>query len=122
MLRVSVSDTGQGISAEDKEKLFKAFTKLQQKDEGVNQEGVGMGLSICKNIVEKSDGFIEVFSEGEGKGSTFIFGVRMSEPANTDERTKLLQEGVFSQDPYIGHSVDEGQFTLDQSLARNAGD
>ena len=40
-----------------------------------------MGLSICKSIVEKCDGFIKVFSQGEGKGSSFLFGVSMKECA-----------------------------------------
>ena len=62
MLRVSVSDSGQGISAKDTDKLFKAFSKLEQEDGALNQDGVGMGLAICKSIVEKSNGFIEVFS------------------------------------------------------------
>ena len=36
MLHVSVTDTGQGISAKNKEKLFKAFSKLHQKDTAIN--------------------------------------------------------------------------------------
>ena len=44
-----------------------------------------MGLAICKSIVEKSNGYIEVYSKGEGKGSAFVFGVRMKEPAGGED-------------------------------------
>lgn len=47
-LTVYVKDTGDGISAEDKPKLFKLFGKLKQKKKGVNRQGIGLGLNICK--------------------------------------------------------------------------
>ena len=50
-LLVSVKDTGRGIAPEQMSKLFKAFSKLPQKEAGVNQEGVGMGLAICRKII-----------------------------------------------------------------------
>ena len=40
-------------------------------------EGIGIGLNICKRIVESSGGTIEVFSAGKGKGSTFAFSMKM---------------------------------------------
>jgi len=54
---VEVIDTGIGVSAEDKEKLFKPF---RQVDTGINRqyEGTGLGLSICKRLVELLGGSI----------------------------------------------------------------
>lgn len=54
---VSVSDTGIGIKEEDRKKLFCLFGKLETTA-GINTSGIGLGLSICKKIVEVFDGGI----------------------------------------------------------------
>ena len=59
-------DTGSGIPKEKQKIVFDRFVKL---DEFV--QGTGMGLAICKSIVERMGGEIGVVSEGEGKGTTF---------------------------------------------------
>ncbi len=59
-------DTGIGIPLEKQKMVFDRFVKL---DEFV--QGTGMGLAICKSIVEQCGGEIGVVSDGEGKGSTF---------------------------------------------------
>jgi len=66
-----VVDTGIGIKPEDMGKLFKAF---QQVDVGLtrNHEGTGLGLSVCKRLVEKMGGRIWAESEW-GAGSVFTF-------------------------------------------------
>ena len=70
-LRISVSDTGQGIKKEDIQKLFHAF---EQVDTKVNKgkEGTGLGLSISSELIQMMDGKLEVKSE-YGKGSEFFF-------------------------------------------------
>ncbi|MEW6408629.1 MAG: ATP-binding protein [Nitrospirota bacterium] len=65
---VSVSDNGTGIAPEDQEKIFEKFHKV--KDSG--SRGAGLGLAICKGIVEAHGGSIRVESE-VGKGSNFVF-------------------------------------------------
>jgi CheY-like chemotaxis protein len=72
-LRIEVSDTGIGLSHEQREKLFTAF---EQADTGISREygGTGLGLSISKHIVERMGGKIWVESE-LGKGARFIFTV-----------------------------------------------
>jgi signal transduction histidine kinase len=69
-VRVSVTDTGPGIAAEDHERIFEEF---QQTQAGVEQrEGTGLGLALSKRLVELHGGRIWVESE-PGKGSTFVF-------------------------------------------------
>lgn len=73
---VHVEDTGVGIASEDLNKLFSKFGKLHRTAE-INNEGVGLGLTIVKQIVEAADGLVVAESDGVGKGSCFIFSMRM---------------------------------------------
>jgi signal transduction histidine kinase/AmiR/NasT family two-component response regulator len=68
-LRLSVSDTGPGIDPRRLPKLFESFV---QGDPGATRKvgGAGLGLTICKRLVELMDGRIEVAS-ARGKGATF---------------------------------------------------
>ena len=88
LLRVSVTDSGKGIDPTDQDKLFKAFSKLPQAG-SLNQEGVGMGLAICQRIIQNSGGQISVYSEGENKGSTFVFSMQMKK---LDLNLKFIEE------------------------------
>ena len=71
MVRISVIDTGIGISSEDQKKLFTPFMQL---DNSVSKqyEGTGLGLALVKELVELHGGRVWVESE-PGKGSNFTF-------------------------------------------------
>ena len=72
---IYVQDNGEGIKPEDKSKLFKLFGKLKS-EEGVNNQGIGLGLNICKQICELYEGMIDVDSE-RGVGSKFFFKMKV---------------------------------------------
>ena len=76
-IQIYVEDNGYGISKNDKNKLFKLFGKLKQKDD-VNKNGIGLGLNICKQICELFGGDIDVDSE-LGIGSRFFFKFLLKE-------------------------------------------
>jgi len=72
-VRVEVQDTGEGIPAEELDKIFERFYRIDKKRRGrtLASEGSGLGLSIVKSVVQKHGGSIEVRSVVE-QGSTFI--------------------------------------------------
>ncbi|MFH1293184.1 MAG: HAMP domain-containing sensor histidine kinase, partial [Pseudomonadota bacterium] len=73
-LQISVEDTGIGIAPEDQKKIFDEFYQVKG---GVTDktQGTGLGLSLTRRLVEMHGGRIWVESEGEGKGSRFIFSL-----------------------------------------------
>ncbi|HEY0625978.1 MAG TPA: PAS domain-containing protein [Allosphingosinicella sp.] len=72
MVLVSVSDSGPGISADVRDALFSPF-------KGTKEEGLGIGLSICRTIVEAHGGKIWV-GDRDGGGTIFCFTVARAEP------------------------------------------
>ncbi|HOO57170.1 MAG TPA: PAS domain S-box protein [bacterium] len=77
--RISVSDTGCGMSEEVKSKIFDPFFTTKGKE-----KGTGLGLSITMGIVRSHDGYIEVESE-EGKGTTFFVYLPVSDDLTAGE-------------------------------------
>ena len=68
-VELAVRDTGIGIDAPDRDRLFTRFFRARQAAER-NIQGVGLGLSIARSIVESHGGRIEVDSQ-PGEGSVF---------------------------------------------------
>jgi PAS domain S-box-containing protein len=73
---VSVKDYGIGINPEHTDRLFQFFSRLQSR---ARFEGTGMGLALCRRIIEHHGGRIWVESEGEGKGCCFMFEIPIFE-------------------------------------------
>jgi len=95
-LQIDVIDTGVGISAEDREKLFARFFRAEDTIV-CQQPGSGLGLNITKSLVEIHGGEIWVESE-PGVGSTFSFSLPL--PAGLVETAAVKEvqaaEGVFA--------------------------
>jgi len=71
MIKVSIKDTGIGMTEEQIKKIFDEFYKADESRHDLDSSG--LGLSISKRIVEKHGGKIWAESPGKGKGSTFYF-------------------------------------------------
>jgi signal transduction histidine kinase len=74
MVTVSVMDTGLGLTAEEQEHIFDEFYKVDESRHELDSSG--LGLSICRQIVESYGGMIWSESPGKGQGSTFRFTIK----------------------------------------------
>lgn len=88
-LTLSVKDTGKGMTDEEKQKVFQAFTRLKSA-QGI--EGTGLGLSITQELVSLLGGEIILHST-LGKGSTFIITIPI-EPAPMEESQEMAPSEV----------------------------
>ncbi|MDR1625589.1 MAG: response regulator [Spirochaetia bacterium] len=98
VLRFAVSDTGIGIQKEHLEHLGEAF---EQQESGITRRygGVGLGLTIAKNIVRMMDGDIQVESE-PGKGSVFTCTLKVGIPAEGEQGA--AEEAASDEEPFAG--------------------
>lgn len=93
-LIIYVSDTGRGMSPADCQRIFDAFTRLPN---GQGKEGVGLGLSITREVVQMLGGTITVASE-EGKGSCFTVSlpIKKEEKKQKNDVEENVEENVAS--------------------------
>ena len=72
-IQISITDTGEGMNKEELKHIFDEFYKTD--DSRHKLESTGLGLTICKNIVQKHNGNIWAESEGKGMGATISFTI-----------------------------------------------
>ena len=92
LIRISIRDTGMGLAPEKLSQLFQPFNRLGQ--EAMVEEGTGIGLVVCKRLVELMGGVIGVEST-VGKGS--IFWVELNLTAVTKSLTDTAEPAVVAQ-------------------------
>ncbi|MDR0375602.1 MAG: PAS domain-containing protein [Treponema sp.] len=122
-LHVEVSDNGIGISPEQQDKLFQSF---EQADNSITRKfgGTGLGLALCKKILQLMDGDIWIESEF-GKGTTFIFELALPYGADSLQETTLKPSGIKalviddSQDAleYFAHILSTFSIPCDTALS-----
>ncbi len=105
MLKIEISDTGVGVSPDLLPRIFDAF---DQGDGATGQRfgGLGLGLAICKGVIEAHGGIISAFSEGRGKGTTMTIELpwatiprnREPEPAVAVGRAKAAMNILLVED------------------------
>ena len=116
-LHVEVRDNGVGISAENQQRLFNKIVQFNAKAQQAGG-GTGLGLWICKKIIDMHGGAIGMRSEGEGHGSTFFFSlhVREIDPSRRDaeisNRNKCAEDEAVIHIPSIHESEDHSSTRL----------
>jgi signal transduction histidine kinase/HAMP domain-containing protein len=88
-VQVEVEDTGRGIQPNMQEQVFQRFIRGDGVSEGINssERGIGLGLAICKQLVERQGGTIWMEST-PGQGSTFCFTLRYAHGTPSPEKSK----------------------------------
>jgi signal transduction histidine kinase len=99
VVAVSVQDDGIGIAAEDLSKLFQRFSQVGHSQ--AKGRGTGLGLALCKELVELHGGAISVRSE-PGSGSTFAFTLPVYRPALALEESFKELLGTAHPDDHQG--------------------
>ena len=83
LVRITVTDTGNGIKAQDLDRVFEPFDRLGAETTGV--EGTGVGLTLSKYLVERMGGTIGVYSK-LGEGTTFTVDLPTADPPEVPVR------------------------------------
>ncbi len=87
---VSIMDSGMGITREQIDRVFDEFYKADESRHDFDSSG--LGLSICKRIVEKHGGRIWAESSGKGKGSTFYFTTPIGSKINKKDVSEKVKK------------------------------
>jgi CheY-like chemotaxis protein/anti-sigma regulatory factor (Ser/Thr protein kinase) len=83
VVKIEVADTGKGIAPEFIDRVFDRFTQHESTN-ARRTGGLGLGLAIVKHLVELHGGSVEVHSDGENTGSTFIVKIPLA-PVRTSK-------------------------------------
>ncbi|NTU56729.1 MAG: helix-turn-helix domain-containing protein [Anaerolineales bacterium] len=107
---VKVHDTGLGIPPQEQEMIFSEFSRSERSIQ-LGYKGLGLGLAICKRLVELHGGTIGVYSTGQaGDGSTFYFTLPTVEPPREVVENPHLMRGTDETEP--GKSIKEQAVTI----------
>jgi len=116
----NIKDSGIGIKAEDKGKLFKLFGKLEHEDKNINTHGVGLGLTISNTLAAllgpSTKKGIE-FESFPGQGSTFSFVIK--DAVQFEQKTLRQSELESMANDEYNHSMDEtaGSLTVLEKIS-----
>ena len=110
-IRIKVSDTGIGFDVKDNKKLFCPY-EIVEKNEYLNKNGSGLGLYICKEILETNKSKINCISE-KGKGTEFYFDLIDEE--DIINPSFLLNDNLRN----IIFSINQGIFNNNQDIKNN---
>ena len=111
MVRISVRDTGEGLSADALERIFGMFEQVDP----ARQDGLGIGLTLVKNLVELHGGSVSVSSDGPGKGAEFSVVVPLAVAGETGQVEEPRPEEKTSRAVPAARVmvVDDGKNTAD---------
>ena len=115
-IKISVSDNGIGIKKEDIPKIFDKFSQIESSLKR-NNGGVGLGLTITKQLIDSHLGAIEVISQ-ESKGSTFVVYLPLADNLKVFEMD--LSHALISHDDVgIIKIISKKEFNLIEKLKEN---
>ena len=102
---ISVTDEGRGIPPDQLDRLFKKYSRIGDSEKGREIAGEGLGLAICKGIVEAHGGRIWAESDGENQGTRITFTI--PEAAGTSWASSTKDSAVVSAEQSRVLAVDD---------------
>ncbi|WP_042478851.1 hybrid sensor histidine kinase/response regulator [Bacillus ndiopicus] len=120
-LYISIKDTGIGIEKSKQAVIFEPYEQADDTIKSSRHIGLGLGLSICKEIIELHDGSISVAS-AIGEGSTFTFllpianGLTVGHSEDTTESSSILSKYIFLQND-LSNMEQELAVTINKNTA-----
>jgi two-component system CheB/CheR fusion protein len=92
MARLDVKDNGTGIAAENLEHVFDLFGQAETQHANHQREGLGIGLSLVRQLTEAQHGTVEVSSPGVGEGCTFTVYLPLASSEGKTQTTTPTDE------------------------------
>lgn len=116
MAIITITDTGVGIDKEIQPYIFQAYKQDDKSPTAINS-GIGLGLNVCKQLVELHGGTIKVESEVD-KGSIFTFTIPLAETstAELNRKTEMTSSARIEEEPEL---MTESADTLSESKVTN---
>lgn len=90
IITISIADEGIGLDESQKRHVFDEFFKVDESRHDL--ESSGLGMTICKRIIEKHEGKIWIESEGIGKGTTIFFTIPVKKSTNIEKKGSNSQD------------------------------
>ncbi|WP_454866021.1 CheR family methyltransferase [Pseudomonas umsongensis] len=101
MAQLDVIDSGVGLEQDNLHKVFDLFSQADNQHASHQREGLGIGLSLVRQLVEAHGGSVDVQSEGIGRGCTFTLRLPLSRPSQQPDK----QPTVAEQGRLVGQKV-----------------
>jgi len=97
LVRLRVADSGRGFDPRESERLFDLFVQQVERDD--TPQGLGLGLTLVRNLVQLHGGQVHAHSPGEGRGSTFV--VTLPRGQTRDLEASSASDAAASEDTSI---------------------
>lgn len=91
-IKITVSDSGQGIPEDKLEKIFERYFQMNEQSQGIYNWGTGIGLYYARRLTELHHGYIKAMNRSEGNGAQFVYILPVGDNAYTSEEKETTRE------------------------------